>query len=117
MGYKATEPTVYVVEWPEIHVVKAGFSCNQRWRSFTLRGAEVVDLVRFPSSMDAFEFESVVLAAFRAQCVAGFPDSDAAEPYLGNRGGGWAECFTLPAGRRAIDILHDTDWMAVKVNA
>lgn len=113
MGYKATRPHVYVVQWPKIGVIKAGFSCNQRWRSFVLRGAEVVDLIAFDTSSDAFEFESVVLDALRKACLPAFPDWKSAEPYLGKAGGGWAECFLLPPGKKAIDLLLETDWQAV----
>ena len=41
MGYKRTDHTVYVVHWPEPNVFKVGCSERQRWRMFTLRGAEI----------------------------------------------------------------------------
>lgn len=113
MGYKRTEPTVYIVHWPEIGVVKAGYSCNQRWRAFALRGATVVDLVPCEDSTDAFALEHVVEEALRRECrKRAFTSADDAAPYLGNRGGGWLECWKLPPGRTPMQILRGTDWKA-----
>ncbi len=112
MTYKATKPTVYIVHWPEIRVIKAGFSCNQRWRPFVLRGAVIVDLIEFDCSSDAFAFEDVVDHALRAVCEPAFRTAADAEPHLGGRGGGWLECYPLPEGTAPMDILTQADWGA-----
>lgn len=111
MGYKQTKPTIYVVHWPEIGVVKSGFSCNQRWRAFQLRGAIVDDLIPFDDARDAFAMESLVDRALHQFCVRRpFKSARDAEPYLGGRGGGWLECWKLPAGVTPLQILQSTRW-------
>lgn len=114
MGYSETEPTVYIVYWPEINVVKAGFSCNQRWRSFALRGAVVVDLVPCGNARDAFALERLVDRALQSVCRRRpFKSAAEAAPYLGNRGGGYLECWSLPPGVNPMGILANTDWEKV----
>lgn len=113
MGYKATKPTVYIVQWPGENLVKVGFSCNQRWRPFVLRGAAVVDLVEFDSAVDAFDFETLVLRGFAKIGSRAFTCADDATPYLGSGGGGWLECYRLPDGVKPADVLAETDWSVI----
>lgn len=111
MGYKRTTPTLYIVYWPEIGAVKAGFSSNQRWRAFELRGAVVIDLVPCDDFRDAFALETLVDRAFEQACrKRRFRTADEAIPYLGNSGGGYLECWQLPPGVTPMNILTGTDW-------
>lgn len=113
MGYKATKHTVYIVQWPDQRVVKAGYSLHQRWRAFELRGAVVVDLIEFESHNDAYVFEQLVDAALCAACrKRPFKSAKDAAPLLGTGGGGWMECWALPPGLTPMQILTETDWEA-----
>ncbi len=95
-GYKRHDPTVYVVIWDNIHVVKVGFTTKQRWRKFVLRGARLIALYTFEKSHDAFQLEEVGDAWLRANGSGYAFDSTAdAAPYLGPDGGGYLECFRL----------------------
>lgn len=114
MGYKRTQATVYIVYWPDIRVVKAGYSYNQRWRAFERRGAVIVDLVPCEDWRDAFALEHLVDRALQRACrKRPFRSAEEATPYLGNRGGGYLECWHLPAGVSPMDILTTTDWEEV----
>jgi hypothetical protein len=104
--------TVYVVHWPEIRVVKAGYSERRRWRAFLSRGAEIVDLVEFEDVSDAFAYEDVLHDALRPNGYA-FDTALEAKPYLGGAGGGYMECFRMPDGKTPWQILCAVDWMAL----
>ncbi|AVP67335.1 hypothetical protein [Prescottella equi] len=105
MGYKKTAPTIYVVAWAADRIVKVGYSDRQRWRPFVLRGAEVVDLIEFESVTDAFDFESWAHGALLRLCERAFSSAADAAKYLGNAGGGWKECYVIPAGMEVADLL------------
>lgn len=112
MKQKLTD-TIYVVHWPEINVMKAGYSTRRRWWAFQRRGAVVVDLIHFDNSTDAFAFESVVLAGLRSRGPLAFESAAEAEPYLGGRGGGWLECYRIPEDLDPMELLKSIDWMSV----
>ncbi|WP_349318876.1 hypothetical protein [Mycolicibacterium canariasense] len=112
MTYQATKHTVYIVHWPDLGIVKVGYSLHQRWRTFVNRGAVVVDLVEVDSRGDGYALEALVLAAFAKRCGPAFESQPEADPYLAGRGAGWRECFKLPAGVSPMDILTHNDWTA-----
>lgn len=116
-GYATTEPTVYVVAWPEAGVIKNGYSERQRWRKFVLRGAEVVALYRFPSDFSAaFQFEAYLEGKASMLYPRAFPEKcDEAARLLGPDCGGYAECFRadpdewtslLPSSARLAMLKH-----------
>jgi hypothetical protein len=110
---KKTVNTVYLVHWPEINVMKAGYSKRRRWWSFQRRGAVVVDLIHFDDFSDASAFESVVLAGLRSRGKLAFKSAAEAEPYLGGRGGGWLECYRIPEDLDPMELLRSIDWMSL----
>jgi hypothetical protein len=103
---------VYLVHWPDIAVMKAGVSCQKRWRAFVQRGAEIVDLVPCDDPADAYELESVVHAGLIGSGLA-FRSAAEAVPYLGGNGGGYRECFRVPDGMTPMEILQSVDWLTV----
>lgn len=109
MGYKRTTHTIYAVAWPEINVLKVGYSENQRWRPFLLRGGEVVQLSEFDDVVSAFSFESVCHRALRRICRTAFESATPAVPFLGAAGGGWSECYRIPGdltGRELLELCN-----------
>lgn len=106
MGYARTKDTVYVVHWPEINVFKVGYSAQQRWRSFVLRGANVLKLMEFDTSTEAFLVEGGCHAALWEVSRSPFQTPLEAAPYLGNGGGGYVECFKVPGDLMASEILE-----------
>lgn len=94
MGYKRTDTTVYIVHWPAIGAFKVGCSERQRWRTFLLRGADLLSLTPFGNAVAAYQHEG------RLHQVA----SSTCRPAFGSRGDGFAECYRVPDGRRATEI-------------
>lgn len=85
---------VYVVYWPKNGVFKVGFSAVWRWKSFILRGADVVELYEFESSSDAFAIEGWLQESADALTDRAFPECTAeARELLGHKGGGYLECY------------------------
>jgi len=117
MGYARTKPTVYVVHWPQIRVVKVGFSAERRWRSFEIRGADVVGLMEFSDAGEAFDFEYACHMGLQNVCRKAFLSSQDAVPYLGNGGGGYLECYVLPADLMHSEILTFIDYQLADVHA
>jgi hypothetical protein len=105
--------TVYIVHWPDIGVIKAGYTGRKRWRTFVNRGAQIVDLVPFDNSTDAFEFESMVHRRLSSLGPLAFTSATEASPYLGRGGGGWCECYRMPDGVTPMELLTSTDWSTV----
>jgi hypothetical protein len=66
--YKRTAPMVYAVHWPEINVFKIGYSDCQRWKLFMNRGANLLSLMEFGSTTEAFDFESACHLALWPSC-------------------------------------------------
>lgn len=106
------KPVVYLVHWPDVNVIKAGISMQKRWRAFVKRGGIVVDLVEFDDYADAAAFETVVHNGLRQYGSVAFDGAAEAIPYLGGSGGGWAECFTIPAGVGPKELLRSINWSA-----
>lgn len=102
----AEQPTVYAVYWPEINVVKVGYSGGRRWRTFTSRGAQLLQLLDdFTTVGDALDFEAVCHLVLEEVCHYAFRSAAEAAPYLGNNGGGHRECFKVPADLLASELL------------
>ncbi|SIJ02156.1 Uncharacterised protein [Mycobacteroides abscessus subsp. bolletii] len=109
----ATKHLVYLVHWPEIHVMKAGCTSRKRWRKFVIRGAELVDLIEFDDCSDALDLESLALRGLSAHGPLAFGSAKESEPYLGRGGGGWRECYRIPEGIQPMELLMSTDWSSV----
>ncbi|GAS95493.1 uncharacterized protein RMCC_2459 [Mycolicibacterium canariasense] len=110
MGYKRTTHTVYLVHWPEINVFKIGYTEFQRYRAFVVRGANILKLFPFPTSTEAFDLETICHDVLWNLCEGGFDTPQEATPYLGNRGGGYVECFKTPA-----DLMPSEIWPYVEM--
>jgi hypothetical protein len=108
--YSRTKPTVYAVHWSQINVFKIGFSDCQRWRIFQLRGATLLGLKSFDTVSDGLDFEAVCQDVLSEVCRPVFRTNQAAEPYLGGRGGGYLECFRVPADLMPSEILSFIDF-------
>lgn len=94
MSRRRYDPMTYVVRWGDVW--KAGYaSSKDRPRKFELRGAEVVNVTRYRSGLDALAAETVLenwLSHLGHPAFDG--KSDAAKELLGD-GGGWTECYCL----------------------
>jgi hypothetical protein len=95
---KRGEETAYLVGWPGIGIVKGGYTSHRRWRDFQIRGAVVLALWIFEHHSAAFAAESIVDRCLARLGQRAFRTAVEAEPFLGHRGGGYLECYRLPAG-------------------
>jgi hypothetical protein len=109
--------TIYVVVWPSIRVVKVGYSGRKRWRSFQNRGAELLALKDFDDCTTAFHFEDACHMGLRATCRYAFQSASEAEPYLGNKGGGYLECFRIPGDLTTGEVLEYIDYQLESIHA
>jgi hypothetical protein len=104
-GYKQTDPTCYIVDWPDAGVFKVGFSCNQRWRKFVLRGANVVALHSVPGATAAFALECYFENYALMLCRRAFDEkTDEARALLGSDAGGYLECHRGD-GHKFYDLM------------
>lgn len=87
------QPTTYVVRWGDVW--KAGFTTGKRWRSFELRGAEVIDVTIHDDWRNALATESLIESWLSDLGHPAFQCKADAVPWLGNQGGGWTECYCL----------------------
>lgn len=98
MSYRRDADAAYLVAWPQHDVMKAGYSAHRRWRYFEIRGALVLGVWRFESIDEAFAAEDAL-----DRCLRGlgggraFTSAAEAAPIIGNGGGGYLECITVPA--------------------
>lgn len=93
MGYQTTDPTCYVVDWPDAGVFKIGYSAQQRWRSFVLKGANIVALHPFPQSTGAFNLETYFENCAQMLYPGAFDEkTPEAQSLLGPDCGGYLEC-------------------------
>lgn len=98
--------TVYAVHWPEINVFKIGFSERRRWRAFVNRGANLIGLLDdFANASEGYDFEHACHIVSREVCRPGFRTAAEANPYLGNAGGGYVECYQVPGDLMPTEIL------------
>lgn len=94
MNRRKWQPATYVVRWGDVW--KAGFTTgNRRWRSFELRGAEVVDVTIHADWRDALLSEGLIESWLSHLGHRAFQNKAEAAPWLGNQGGGWTECYCL----------------------
>ncbi len=94
MSLRRYQPATYVVRWGDVS--KAGFTTgNRRWRSFELRGAEVVDVTIHDDYRVALSSERLLESWFAHLGHPAFESKADAAPWLGNQGGGWTECYCL----------------------
>jgi len=107
MSYKRTVPTVYAVVFPDLHILKVGYSGGQRWRNFVARGAEVLELIEFDDTEEAHAFEGSTHQYLRSRLGPGFRSANDAEPHLGIGGGGWGETYLVPHGINPRQVLAE----------
>jgi len=110
-------PTVYLVHWPTIDVIKAGFTEVKRWRKFVQHGADLLGTFQYANAHAAFEAETAIeqFLARLTQHQKAFDTKESAVPYLGHSGGGYMECwrFNEPRTPHQIDMLkHDARMLA-----
>lgn len=92
MSRTRTVDTTYLVAWPDDLVIKAGVSVRKRWMGFVNRGAVLVET--FASDVaDTYALEKQLVTWLRENLPGAFDSSAEAIGHLGDRGGGWAECF------------------------
>ena len=90
MSRKRGPLTLYIVAW-EDGTVKVGVSERRRWLSF--RGEwSVWDLIESPC---AYDIETEIHRMLGRAAPRRFSSRFEAVEYLGNRGGGWMECYQL----------------------
>jgi hypothetical protein len=87
----------YVVRWPD-GVVKVGITERQRYKSFMARGASLVALAHGECHLSPLDAEMAGHRFLWERFPMAFRGRGEAEPYLGNRGGGWMECYRPPVG-------------------
>jgi hypothetical protein len=93
MNRRKYQPATYVVRWGDVW--KAGFTSGKRWRSFELRGAEVINVTTYDSGLEALATESLIESWLAHLGHRAFRSKVEAAPWLGNQGGGWTECYCL----------------------
>ncbi len=91
-GWKNHETAVYLVSWDDRSMVKVGVTKCQRWRTFTLRGARLVDSW---TVKDPYDLEKDVRAVLANLYEPAFRDAASSAPFLGRSGAGWRECFIV----------------------
>lgn len=95
MGRRKHVGVVYVVEWPAIGVVKVGVTEHSRWRSWRQFGGYLLHIEPFDSVLDAYDVEGEIHRFLWSNADPGFTSAMEAAPYLGDRGGGWKECYRM----------------------
>lgn len=88
---------VYVVHWEAENIVKVGVTGGRRWQRFVGRGARLVHLFTPQCGVTAPSIERRMELAVSRICKPAFGDKLSADPYLGQRGAGWTECYRVPA--------------------
>lgn len=85
----------YVVGWPELGIIKVGSTSNgrRRWGTFLARGAQIIDLACYECAVSA---EVGLHEAMGARYPKAFSHSGEAKNILGNGGGGFMECYSVP---------------------
>lgn len=105
MAYKPTAPSVYMVAWPDLNIVKVGYSYVQRWKPFVARGGILIGVEEFEDTAGAFLREDDLAWLMAEISERAFDHKAQAAEILGNKGSGWTECWSasLEQGRR---IFH-----------
>lgn len=105
MAYKPTAPSVYMVAWRDLHIVKVGYSYVQRWKPFVARGGELIGVEEFEDATAAFRREDDLAWLMAEISKPAFTHKAQAASILGNRGSGFSECWSASPeqGRR---IFH-----------
>src|SRR5690606_11432300 len=80
---------------PPIGIVKVGYTAAKRYRKFVLRGAKLRELLEFPTSTEAFDFEERSHDYLREHLPLAFANKEDARPYLGSSRGVYFEWFAV----------------------
>ncbi len=105
MGYKPTAPSVYMVAWPDLNIVKVGYSYVQRWKPFLARGGRLIGVEEFADAAAAFRRESDIAWLMAEISNPAFTHKAQAAVILGNRGSGWSECWAA-SPQQGWGIFH-----------
>ena len=97
---KIYSPQRYLVGWPD-GIVKVGSTDNgrKRWGPFLRRGAEMLDLANYGKDGSEMHAELWLQAQLRSRFSRAFASKPEAAPYLGSRGAGYLECYSIPVSR------------------
>jgi len=97
---------VYLVHWPQARFTKVGFTTSsRRWQHFVGRGEELLGVIE-TTGMGALETERSMHRTLRRRGLpSAFASKADAAPYLGQRGGGWTECYLDNTGRDVLSHL------------
>lgn len=95
MSYKKGDPEVYLVTWPDHLIIKAGVTDCARWRNFVARGALLLDA---RLDLRPWRLETDLERCLSDRLPRAFRVREDAAPWLGNRGGGYLECYRAPSG-------------------
>ena len=99
----------YVVGWPDHGIVKVGSTDRgrQRWGPFLCRGGVMLYLKECDNNLE----EEVRIRGVLDQLYdRAFRCKEEAAPFLGNRGGGYLECYAIPADEwdYVVSISNET---------
>ena len=106
---------VYLVAWPHIGVLKAGFAGNLRERTaryICKRNGRVVRAWWFPTQGAAIFAEQRADGVLRSAWRPAFSTALDAVPYVGGRGSGWSECYKVPT----VDFARAVNAVEVSID-
>lgn len=94
MRNREQSPQVYVAWWPQHSVVKVGVTVRKRWRTFEIRGAQMVLIVDCDSWRTSDGIESDVHAILRRSLPRAFAAKcELSESLLATHSRGYLECY------------------------
>ena len=100
---------MYVVGWPDHGIIKVGSTSRgrQRWGPFLCRGGVMLHLKECD---DPGAEEDRVQSALAKLYDRAFRCKEEAAPFLGSRGGGYLECYLIPADEwdYVVSISNET---------
>lgn len=90
-------PQLYVIGWREIQVIKVGITSigKRRYGRYLTRGGELLELLTF-GGLGHLESEIRISSELEGQYELAFEEKADAIEFLGGRGEGWTECFSVP---------------------
>lgn len=109
MSQSDFSPSVYLIGWRSIGVVKVGSAYrSRRWKDVAARGGELIDVVSFPDYRTALSVEHATRLHLMGQFPRAYRDRGEATEILSN-GCGWSECLRIPLDRWSIAQASLTD--------
>lgn len=88
---------IYVVTWDEANLVKVGYSSDFRRRTggYGTRGGALRAVHFFDDDIEAFDAERIAIRGLTGSAPYAFKSAEDARPYLGGKGSGYSECFSI----------------------